>query len=194
MGWACSEFWAIYQGRLTVAYSRPLVTAVPSERVPEERLLPAGSTSSLLEQLALVATSSSSDWFFWQLAPLATGALGSRCSRQWRLVNKGPRSEAPPDSLATRSSPRVRTVIVGSQFSGLSSVVTRLLGPCTLGSRTLARMGTLQGWTGQGLKRRADAALRENSFVGAQPCGSAALWERSAAGPVSYWSLGERHA
>jgi len=27
-GWACSEFWAIYHGRLTVAYPRPLVPQV----------------------------------------------------------------------------------------------------------------------------------------------------------------------
>jgi hypothetical protein len=33
-GWACSEFWAIYHGRLTVAYPRPLVLAVPLEQRP----------------------------------------------------------------------------------------------------------------------------------------------------------------
>jgi len=64
-----------------------------SERVPEERLPPAGSTSSLLKQLALVATSSSSDWFFSQLGRLAIERLaieiGNRALVTVGLVGNG---------------------------------------------------------------------------------------------------------
>jgi hypothetical protein len=198
MGWACSEFWAIYQSRLTVAYPRPLVTAVPSERVPEERLLPAGSTSSLLKQLALVATSSSSDWF-WQLAPLAMPPLAI-----------GPSNRDPRGGSSWRGVPPMRSRC-GALIYRQKRVCSRRFddrrrGASSLGSRTArvdsfprvnsqadggisesqqlarsAQIGTLQRWTSQAWKNEPHTAVLQSRVLQSRVLQSRVLLEQSVA-------------